>query len=261
MRFMLFAGGIELAQAAEAAGVERIVVDLERRDKRARQHGYHLECGAETLDDLRRMRRAVKAELVCRINPVHDGTPREIESVLKAGADVIMLPMFRRLEEVDSFLRAVGRRARTSLLFETREALELAGRLDTGSFDEAYAGLNDLSLSYGFPFCYQLLTEGLIDGLRAALPGKPFGFGGATVIDGGAPVPTRRIVAELARLRCTDVILRRAFKRDIAGRDMGAEIARLRAYHGRCLKRTPQEIAEDRRRFQDSVSEVLDLAK
>lgn len=259
MKFMLFAGDVRLAQAAEKAGIERIVVDLERRKKRERQSGYHLECTGDTLEDLARVRRAVKCEVLCRVNPVYRGTPREIESVLKAGADAIMLPMFRRLDEVSRFLDCVAGRARTSLLFETHEAVELAGRLDPSSFDEVYVGLNDLAISYGVPFGYQLLASGVLDRLRALFPHKPFGFGGITVLDGGAPLPTRQIVAEQARLRCTHFILRRAFKRDIQGRDMRRELDRLRAYYRRCLRRSPAHMEEGRRRVQESVKEILEV--
>jgi hypothetical protein len=255
---MLFAGGdAALARAASKAGIDRIVVDLERREKRARQHGYHLQCSTETLADLRRMRRASRAELVCRINPVHPGTPKEIEAALKAGADALMLPMFRRASEVKRFLELVRGRATTILLFETPEALALAPSLDPASFDEAYVGLNDLSLAFGKKFSYELLTSGEVDRLRRSLPSKPMGFGGLTVLDGGAPLPTRQIVGELARLRCSWTILRRAFKRDIAERDLTLELRRLRAYHRACLNRSSGEVRHNRKKLKDALFDIV----
>lgn len=257
MRFMLFAGGASLARAAAAAGVERVVVDLERRHKRGRQHGYHLECGAETLADLRRVRRAVRAEVVCRINPVHRGTAREVSAALAAGADALMLPMFKSAREARAFLALVAGRAKTILLFETRGSLADAGRLDPASFDEVYVGLNDLAIDLGVPFCYSLLRTPALARLRRAFPGKPFGFGGVTVADGGAPLPTRLIAAEQERLGCTDVILRRAFKRDVRGRDLAVELSRLRRLYAALAARSPAGRARDRRLLADSLRGIV----
>ena len=257
MRLLLFAGDPVLARAAEAAGVDRIVVDLERRRKRTRQHGYHLECSGETIDDLRRTRAAIAGEIVCRINPPHAGTPEEVDEVVRAGADVIMLPMFASVAEVDAFLTAVGGRATTSLLFETPEALELAPALASAAFDELYVGLNDLALACHAPFCYQLVRDGVVDRLRARFPDRPFGFGGVTVADGGVPLPTRLIAAEQSRLRCTDVILRRAFKRDVQDRDLKIEVDRLHALYDEHRARSPRTEASDRRRFDAAVDDVV----
>lgn len=258
---MLFAGGdLPLARAAAHAGVDRLVVDLERRRKLKRQHGYHLQSSHETLADLRRLRRAVKTELVCRINPVYRGTRREIDAALQAGADALMLPMFRARREVETFLEFVDHRARTILLFETPQSLTLAPRLDPASFDEAYVGLNDLGLALRVPFCYELLARGIVDRLRRALPQKPFGFGGLTILDGGAPLPTHQIVSELARLHCSWAILRRAFKRDIQGRELGHELRRLRAFYRACVARSAGEVRRDRLRLAQSIAAIMKVA-
>jgi citrate lyase beta subunit len=34
------------------------------------------------------------APLMVRVNPLHDGTAAEVNAVLAAGADLLMLPMF-----------------------------------------------------------------------------------------------------------------------------------------------------------------------
>ena len=81
-------------------------------------------------------------------------------------------------------------------------------------------------------------------------------FGGLTVLDGGAPLPTRQILAEQARLRCSWAILRRAFKRDAAERDMRLVLRRLRARYAAFLARSPGQVRRDRRRLLDTLREI-----
>ena len=260
MELMLFTNDVVLARRAAEAGMGRIVIDLERRGKEQRQHGYHLECNWHTINDVARMKAAVPIPVLCRVNPIHGNSPQEIDAVVAAGADVVMLPMFRHAEDVESFLIGVRGRARTSLLFETREAVSLAPRLDPSVFDEVYVGLNDLAIAYGARFCYELLADGMVDRLRACFPDKPFGFGGVTVLDGGAPIPTRLILMEQARLGCTQAIVRRAFTRDIHDRDMAFEIQRLATWHAHCRRRTPAEVAADRQRIHNAIMAAADAA-
>ena len=75
--------------------------------------------------------------------------------MIQAGADVIMLPYWKTLDEVSSFLKAVHERCKTSLLLETKEAVECIDEvLSKGGFDEIHIGLNDLHLSYGLSFMF-----------------------------------------------------------------------------------------------------------
>lgn len=256
LQLMLFTNDADLARAAAASDVDRLVVDLEQRGKHERQHGYHLECNANTIADVARMKAATSVPVVCRVNSLGHDSASEIEEALEAGADVVMLPMFKSFGEVTSFLRLVDGRAKTSLLFETREAVDLAPGLAGMPFDEVYVGLNDLGLSYGKQFCYQLMADGTVDRVRACFPDKPFGFGGLTVLDGGQPLAARLIVKELARLRCTQVILRRAFKRDVVGRDMAVEVQRLKAFYAECRLRTAEESERDRVAVAQAIMEI-----
>lgn len=253
---MLFTNDVELAGAASVAGVGRIVIDLEQRGKAERQHGYHLECNKHAILDIARMKTATSCTVVCRVNSLGADSAVEIETALEAGADIIMLPMFRSLGEVTRFLGIVRGRARTSLLFETRESINLAPRLVGMSFDEVYVGLNDLAISYGRLFCYQLLEDGIVNRVRDQFPDKPFGFGGITVLDGGSPLSTRDILKELARLEASHVIARRAFKRDIRGRNLATEIARIKRYYVKCRLRTPEEIERDQKAIARRIDAV-----
>lgn len=69
-----------------------------------------------------------KAKILVRVNPIHEAladypsSQDEIESVIKAGADIIMLPFLKKVTEVQRFLSIVDGRAKTCLLVETPEA-------------------------------------------------------------------------------------------------------------------------------------------
>lgn len=234
-----------MAKAAEKAGVDRIVVDLEQRGKAERQHGYHLECNYNSVDDVKKIKTAVNLPVVCRLNPMHIESKDEIEKVIAAGADIIMLPMFQRAEEVKKFIDIVNHRAVTCLLIETREAVEAAAEIAQMDFDEFYIGLNDLALSYGKKFCYEFFLDDTLAGLKEKLGPRPFGLGGITVVDKGSPLPTVYILQEMARLNAGSIILRRAFKRDVRGRDMLEEVLKIRKEYEKDLGRSAELIRQD----------------
>ena len=118
-----------VAVIAEKNGVERVWVDLETRGKAERQCGRNTVLSRHTVSDVARLSRVLtKSELLVRVNPLDSDSEREIEQVLEAGADVIMLPMWRTPDEVRTFLRLVNGRAKTVLLLETRRAWSASTR-------------------------------------------------------------------------------------------------------------------------------------
>lgn len=243
---MLFTNDIHLARTAQKAGVDRIVIDLEVRAKEERQNGYHLECNYHTIEDLRLMKNTVDIPVVCRINPINENSKDEINEVIASSADILMLPMFRGAEEVEEFIRLVGGRSATSLLLETKEAAENAEKIAKLGFNEVYIGLNDLAISYGKGFAYELLLEDLLDNLRDIFKNKPFGFGGITILGKGAPLPTHLILRELSRLRADFAIIRRAFKKDIIGRDITEEVKKIKSEYEVLSLRSQKQALADR---------------
>ena len=136
----------EYAKACERAGVDRIFVDMEYIGKDERQGGLDTVKNHHTVEDVKNVRAAIsKSKLLVRVNPIHDGSKEEIEAVITAGADYIMLPMWKSVDEVKEFIRLVGKGAKTVLLLETDEArlcLDEVIKLD--GIDEIYIGLNYL---------------------------------------------------------------------------------------------------------------------
>ena len=209
-----------VARIAEANGVDRIWVDMEFIGKASRQGGMDTVQLHHTIDDIRAIRAAVsKSEVLVRVNPIHEATADygdsawEIPAAVDAGADVVMLPFFKTVDEVQTFLELVNGRAKTMLLVETPEAVEIIDDiLALDGIDEIHIGLNDLSLGYGLKFMFELLTDGTVERLcrKFRARGIPYGFGGIAALGKGM-LPAERVIREHYRLGSTRAILSRSF--------------------------------------------------
>ena len=212
----------ELAGVAWQAGAERVFVDLETMGKAERQQGQGLFLSDATLNDLSRVRATFRREgVLVRVNPLHAGIAAELGAVLARGADIVMLPMARRIEEVAAFIALVQGRARTSLLLETKELLGAAEQLvRLHGLDEVHVGLNDLRLSLGAGNLFSAIVDGHIARV-AAVCGEArsrFGFGGVTrPTECNLPIPPDCIIAELVRHGARMALLGRSFKSGLAG--------------------------------------------
>ncbi len=211
---MFITNNVEVALIAENCGVDRIWIDLEKMGKEERQKGMNTVKSNHTIEDVRRLAGVLKkAELMVRIDPWHNGSEEEIERVIAAGAQRIMLPMWRSAEEADAFLRSVGQRVRTTLLLEHKDAVDCVDKvLENPLLDEIHIGLNDLHLSYGLDFMFELLANGTVDKLCKKFADKkiPYGFGGVARLGEGT-IPAEKIIMEHYRLGSTRVILSRSF--------------------------------------------------
>ncbi len=212
--FMFITNNPQVALVAEKTGVDRIWVDLETLGKEERQKNLNTVKSKHSIDDVRALAKLLtKSELMVRINPINDQSKDEIEQVIKAGAKRIMLPMWKTGEEAKWFLDVVGGRVKTTLLLETKEAVECVDEvLSHPLLDEIHVGLNDLHLSYGLKFMFELLSNGTVEKLCAKFKkrGVPYGFGGIARLGQGM-LPAEKIIIEHYRLGSTRAILSRSF--------------------------------------------------
>lgn len=263
LRLILITNDIELAKQAEAAGVARIMVDLERLGKQERQGHLDTLISAHSVEDIARIRGLLSsAELIVRVNPLHSDSRQEIDTVIDQGAEVLMLPMFRTADEVAEFCEMVDGRARVMPLVETGDAAKaLEAIVAVRGVSEIYIGLNDLHLDLGLAFMFEPLASGLIDSMAATIKSAqlPFGFGGVARIGQGA-VPGELVLAEHARLGSETVILSRAFQQGLIDAEKAGfigEVKKLQAFHQQLIERDLQQIEADRCRFIEAVRSHL----
>ena len=267
LKLMYITNSPEVARIAESVGVDRIFVDMEYIGKAERQKGRDTVMSGHTLDDVSNIRSAIsKSELVVRCNPIHDATSEycsskeEIDGIVERGADIIMLPYFKTVEEVRAFVEMVGGRAKTMLLFETPEAVECsADILKLKGIDEVFIGLNDLHLGYKKKFMFELLSDGTVEKLclRFKYYGYTFGFGGLASLDRGL-LPGKMVLKEHYRLGSSCVILSRSFCNIAKIEDMN-EIRQIFVNGVASIRTLEDECRNQLAYFEDNKSRAKDI--
>lgn len=261
----------EVALIAEENGVQRIMVDMETLGKEERQKNMNSVKSHHTVEDVAAIRRVLTgSQLLVRINPWHEHTAEEIEAVIAAGADSIMLPMWKSYAEVDQFLTAVNKRVHTTLLLETKKAEAcLDAVLEHPLLEGIHIGLNDLHLSYGLHFMFELYPEGVVERIccKCREKGVPYGIGGIARLGGGL-VPSEHIIMEHYRLGSTAAILSRAFCNSDEVRDMdelkslfARELKKVRAYEESLPSRTEAEYEENRKTANKLIRNAAEVIR
>lgn len=220
LKLMYITNKPEVAKIAEDVGVDWIFLDMEFIGKDSRQGGMDTVQNHHTVEDVKNIRKVVsQSKVLVRVNPIHEALPNypsskdEIDAVINAGADIVMLPFFKTVKEVKEFVGYVDNRADTCLLLETAEAALLIDEiLAIPGVDMIHIGLNDLHLELGMKFMFQLLTDGVVEqlGNKIKAKGIPFGFGGIAQLNTGM-LPGADVLKEHVRLGSSMVIVSRSF--------------------------------------------------
>ena len=93
-----------VAKIAEAAGVDWIFIDMEYLDKAERQGGMDTVQSHHTLEDVKAIKNCLStSKLLVRCNHIYDGSKAEIDTIINNGADIVMLPFFKTVREIDRF--------------------------------------------------------------------------------------------------------------------------------------------------------------
>lgn len=267
LKLMYITNNIEIARIAEQAGTDRIWIDLERRGKEERQRNMNTQKSMHIPEDISRMKNVLtKSEILVRINPLYYESKKEIDDAIYRGADIIMLPMFTNEYEVEKYVDIVNGRCKVMLLLETKEAVNrLDAILAVSGIDEIHIGLNDLHLSYGMNFMFELLANGCVDSICNLIERRkiPYGFGGIATLDGGK-LPARIILGEHYRLKSRMAILSRSFCDSTKIKDMDslantfvAEVKRLREYESWLSEQTADFYDKNHKQLQEKVKAIL----
>ena len=271
LTLMYITNNPQIAEIAQKAGVDRIWIDMESLDKELRQGGMDTVQSSHTIDDIKKIRPVVTtAELQVRINHMNDNSKDEIEKVIEAGADVIMLPYFKTRKEVEKFVEYVDGRAKTIALVETKDAYEnIDDILEVEGIDEIHIGLNDLHLDYGLTFMFELLSNGAVETLcqKCKAKGIKYGFGGIARLGEGS-VPAEKVIMEHYRLGSTRAILSRSFCNCNLVNDMKnvekifyENMVLLREYEKTLSSKTDVEYAENKEEVIQCVTKIVSEIK
>ena len=262
-----------IAKIAEAAGTDRIFVDMEFLGKKDRQGGMDTVQCHHTFEDVANIRKTIsEAKLQVRCNPIHDaceesrGSDLEIGQILQQGADIIMLPYFKTPEEVERFLSLVGGRARTNLLVETPEAVAAIHEiLSIPGIDEVHVGLNDLSLGYGKKFMFELMSDGTVENLCGKFQdaGIPYGIGGIASLGRGM-LPAEYVIKEHYRLGSTAAILSRSFCNanqiadiNIIRRIFRNGVQEIREFEKECAQADREDLLENKQQMDRIIASIV----
>lgn len=206
------------AKEAQEAGVERIFFDLEYINKAERQRGRNTVISNNDIEDIPRVKEVLTtSKLLVRTNPIHAYSEEEINKVIDYGADILMLPMVISAGDVQRYVDIVAGRAKVCVMIETAQSMtRIDDILDVDGVDEIFIGLNDLHISLGLSFMFEVLSCGLVEYIANKCLAKniPFGFGGIARIGDGV-LPAEKILGEHIRLESSSVILSRTFKGEV----------------------------------------------
>ncbi|MEM8792331.1 MAG: aldolase/citrate lyase family protein [Pseudomonadota bacterium] len=254
--FLLFHRTLEQSEACRDAGVDGIILDLELHGKEQRQLGFDTEINTHQLDDISSVKTHVGGPVLCRVNGPSPATPQEIDAVLAAGADEVIVPMIRSLQDARLAVDAVAGRARVTLMIETAEALGIVEGLCALPVDRIYVGLNDLQISCGHASIFSPLANTALGRVRTSAGGLSFGFGGLTVPHRGHPLPARHLYGAMARLGCDFSFLRRSFYRDVDAADYQGAVDAMRREMVRAQSRVPAEVESDYLSLKQAVAHM-----
>lgn len=266
MNLMILAADPQSAIEAQNAGVDRIFYDLEWIGKAERQHGRNTVKSNNNIDNIPAVRKVLnKSELLVRTNPIHAYSKEEVEKAIAYGADVLMLPMVMDHHDVEQYVEMVAGRAKVCIMIETAAALARLDKiLAVPGVDELFIGLNDLHISMGLTFMFELLSDGLVEYIaqKCNKVGMPFGFGGIARI-GEGDLPSDNILGEHVRLGSTSVILSRTFKgvvgvdKNARKIDLSEEVLKVRNRMDDINKWTVGQHSENRKKIADAVDFVV----
>ena len=112
IRSIIITNNTAVAHKACDAGVEYVMIDLEKNGKTDRQKEFNSWISDHNFCDIEKLKNSMNSgKVLVRINPYNVSTPRDIEDVISAGADEIMLPMAKNESECKLFVEAVDGRA------------------------------------------------------------------------------------------------------------------------------------------------------
>ena len=193
--------------------ISSIFFDLENFGKNLRQPSNHI-ISSGSYDDIPKARElAHNSELLLRLNPINTNTEAELKLAKENDVDIVMLPYFKYIEEVETFCSFYGQDLPVCLLVETPEAvLNLRKILWKLPIARVHFGLNDLRIALGRKNIFEpVFDDCLLNAINSCKEFNiPFGIGGVGRVDLQNPSP-EDYLRRCLNLGANWVILNRSF--------------------------------------------------
>lgn len=267
LNLMYLTNDEQVAQIADKNGVDWIFIDLEINGKEERQGPSGTVISRHNITDIKKVKNVLtNSKLLVRINPICKNSKEEINKVIENGADIIMLPFFKTLVEVEQFINYVDNRCKVCLLVETPEAVDaIDDILNLDGIDFIHIGLNDLHLGYKKKFMFELLCDGTVEMLCNKFKKKnlTYGFGGIAQL-GHGDLPSEHIIAEHYRLNSSMVILARTFCNTKKNTDLdkindlfSKEVLKIRNYELELQVKPKSFYLENQNIIKEEVNQII----
>ena len=260
--FYLFTNKKKIAKKAHKAGVDTLVVDLETLGKEKRQRNFNSWKTTHIIDDINHIKEAIPdCKLMVRINPFNVSTKLEIDEVISRGADEIMLPMFKKIDEVNRFIDYTNSRASVVLLVETSEALDSIFEITKlKGIYRIHIGLNDLHIDKGYKFMFQAFSEGILEKSCSIMKKKGINFGiGGIARAGEGLISPDLILGEHVRLGSNSAILSRTFFRNpkMSVKNFALELQKLRSIYKKFKTKTVLDLKKNQEATSKLISYIV----
>lgn len=169
------APSLDVAVALEEAGIDGIVCD----ERRPRFSGDGIP--AHLLPDsgpaLADLTRTLSIPVTVRINRLHAGTAGEVERAVGSGAAGIALPGAYSAGEVETLVRLVRGRAKTTVEIDTARLADDVASLRSIGWDHLFVQLPVLANHRNGGSRWEPLLDGTLALIADTLPGRTIGFG------------------------------------------------------------------------------------
>lgn len=159
--YIAITNNIEEARIIESCGIQQILVDIENIGKSERQSGTNAVINFHNITDVSNLKNAgIKAKIICRINSFHSGSFAEIDEVINAKADFIMIPMINNINHYNKMTDFIGDRIEIIPLIETPYSVfKINDILKCSNINQIHFGLNDLCLALGTKNIFEILLS------------------------------------------------------------------------------------------------------
>lgn len=243
MQLFVFHRTLPLDSEAIRAGIDGVIVDLEKKNKIERQSGFDTQINQHSINDIINLKKLDPSiYIICRTESISNTNKNEIQAIIDAGADEILIPMVKKRHEINTALSWLSNQIPLSIMLETKDILQEISALPFVHIKRAYIGLNDLHISRETSSLFDAFTDGTVDKIFAQVNGRTqLGVAGITVPSGGYPIPAKYLMSELLRLTADFTFLRRSYFKDTVSISQEEAINAIKT----CLDSMPVNSVED----------------